>query len=87
MKMIWARVRREAAMLWAFFSVRVAAAFAVLAGWLVADPAVLTQLVGYVPEYWRPVAGVLAGLVAFAVPVIARRMPQAGLKGPGDDLA
>jgi len=79
MMAIWARVRAEAAMLWAFWSVRVWAVFAVIAGWLVSDPTVLVGLVVYVPDYWRPAAGVLAGLVAFAVPVIARRLPQKGL--------
>ena len=83
MAKIWARVRREAAMLWAFWSVRVNAALAVLVAWVLADPGVLQGLLVYVPDGWRPAAAAGLALVVFVVQTVARRLPQPGLNQPG----
>ena len=79
---IWQRIRAEAAMLWAFWSVRLAAAAGMVAAYLVADPTALSSLLVYVPDNWRPAAGVIAGLIVFMLPTLARRMPQAKLRRP-----
>lgn len=55
-----------------------AALAGVLAGALVAQPQILTALVAYVPEPWRPLASALAGLVVFAAPTVARLVQQGG---------
>ena len=73
------RIKREARMLWAFWSVRLAAIAGMIAAYLVSDPTALTSLLVYVPDNWRPAAGVVAGLIVFILPTLARRLPQAKL--------
>lgn len=63
---------------WRWWSVRMAALAGVVAGALVAQPQILTGLVAYVPERWRPLASALAGVVVFAAPTIARLIKQGG---------
>lgn len=84
---LWALVRREAAMLWAFWSVRVNAALAVLAAWVMANPGGLDGLLDYVPERWRAAAAVALALAVFVIQTAARRAPQRGLQGGGDGVA
>ncbi|NOW44175.1 hypothetical protein FHW96_000302 [Novosphingobium sp. SG751A] len=67
---------------WRWWSVRMAALAGVVAGALVAQPQILTGLVAYVPEPWRPAASALAGLVVFAAPTMARLIQQ-GSKANG----
>lgn len=62
--------------LWRFYSVRLAAVAGLLVAWLVADPTILLQLVDQVPDGWRPVASLAIGFVTFALPTLARRLPQ-----------
>lgn len=68
----------EARQFWRWWSVRLAAVFGVVTGYLTAYPATLQQMVAYVPEYWRPAASVALGLIAFALPTLARLMQQGG---------
>lgn len=63
--------------LWRYWSVKLAAVAGVLVAWLISDPTLLPAMVAYVPEGWRPVASVLVGFAAFALPTLARRLPQA----------
>lgn len=58
------------------WSVRLAALAGLIVAWLMSDPTLLPRVVAYVPEEWRPVASVLVGFAAFALPTIARRLPQ-----------
>ena len=66
---------------WRWWSVRLAALAGVVAGALVAQPQILTGLVAYVPEQWRPAASALAGIAVFAAPTIARLVQQGGGNG------
>jgi hypothetical protein len=54
-----------------------------IVAWLMSDPTLLPRMVAYVPEPWRPVASVLVGFTAFALPTIARRLPQPPKTGDG----
>ena len=66
----------EARQAWRWWSVRMAALAGIVAGALVAQPQILTGLVAYVPEQWRPAASALAGIVVFAAPTLARIVKQ-----------
>ncbi len=68
----------EARQAWRWWSVRLAALAGIVAGALVAQPQILTGLVAYVPEQWRPAASALAGIVVFAAPTLARIVKQGG---------
>jgi len=68
--------------LWRLWSVKLAALCGLVVAYLMSDPTLLPRLVAYVPPEWRPVASVLAGFAAFALPTIARRLPQP--PKPGD---
>lgn len=61
---------------WRWWSVRMAALAGIAAGALVAQPQILTALVAYVPERWRPLASALAGIAVFAAPTLARLIQQ-----------
>lgn len=61
---------------WRWWSVRMAALAGVVVGALVAQPQLLTGLVAYVPDEWRPLASALAGVITFAAPTIARLLQQ-----------
>jgi hypothetical protein len=65
------------------WSVRLAALAGLIVAWLMSDPTLLPRMVAYVPEPWRPVASVLVGFTAFALPTIARRLPQPPKTGDG----
>ncbi|MBB3955926.1 hypothetical protein [Novosphingobium sediminicola] len=73
----------DARQAWRWWSVRMAALAGVLAGALVAQPQILTSLVAYVPERWRPLTSALAGLAVFAAPT-ALRLLQQGSKPDGN---
>jgi hypothetical protein len=79
------RIRREARILWAFWSVRLAALAGMIAAYVVADPTVLTALVVYVPDSWRPLAAAGVGFFVFALPTLARRLPQPKLNQKPED--
>lgn len=66
---------------WRWWSVRMAMVAGAVAGALVAQPQILTSLVAYVPDRWRPLASALAGLTVFAAPTIARLVQQGGGNG------
>lgn len=59
-----------------FWSVRLAALAGLVVAYLMSDPTLLPRLVALVPEPWRPVTAVLTGFIAFALPTIARGLPQ-----------
>jgi len=69
-------IKDEAANLWRLWSVRLAALGGLIAAYLVSEPTVLPRMVAAVPQEWRPVASILAGFAAFAIPTIMRRLPQ-----------
>ncbi|MCW1985608.1 UNVERIFIED_ORG: hypothetical protein M2348_001340 [Sphingomonas sp. R1F5B] len=69
--------------LWRLWSVRLAALAGLIVAYLMSDPTLLPRLVAYVPPEWRPVTSVLVGFAAFALPTIARRLPQP--PKPGDE--
>lgn len=73
-----ARLLAELRMLQRYWSVRLAILAALVAAWLVNDPTVLPRLVDALPEDWRPVASILVGFATFALPTIARWLPQPG---------
>jgi hypothetical protein len=73
----------EARALQRLWSVRLAALAGLVVAWLMSDPTLLPRVVAYVPEPWRPVASVLVGFAAFALPTIARRLPQPPKTGDG----
>jgi hypothetical protein len=60
-----------------YWCVRLAALAGFLVAWLVSDPTV-PRLTAMLPEGWRPLASILCGFVAFALPTIARWLPQEG---------
>ena len=62
--------------LWRFWSVRLAAIGGLFVAYLISDPTLLPRMVNAVPDEWRPVASVLVGFLALALPTIARRLPQ-----------
>lgn len=76
------RLLTELRTLQRYWSVRLAALAALLAAWLVSDPTVLPRLVDTLPEAWRPVASILVGFATFALPTIARWLPQPPKQGP-----
>jgi hypothetical protein len=61
---------------WRMWSIRVHAltAFGVCAA--LAHPEILNAPLAYVPDYWRPLAVVLVGLLTFALPTAARLLKQ-----------
>ncbi|WP_408591205.1 hypothetical protein [Novosphingobium sp.] len=63
--------------LWRFWSVKLAAFVGLLVGYLVANRPALDTLLDYVPDQWRPLAAVVIGFVAFAVPTAVRGVKQA----------
>lgn len=85
MKRIWLRIVEEARMLFKFWSVQVAALGGLVVAYLMSDPTLLPRLVSYVPVEYRPLMSVLIGFVAFALPTLARRLPQPKLKKDNDD--
>lgn len=69
--------------LWRLWSVKLAALGGLIVAYLMSDPTLLPRLVAAVPPEWRPVASILAGFAAFALPTIARRLPQPPRSGDG----
>lgn len=69
-------IATEIRTLWRYWSVKLAALGGLVVAWLISDPTLLPRLVAYVPEGYRPLASVLIGFAAFALPTIARRLPQ-----------
>ena len=72
------RLIADARLWWRMWSVRLATIPALIAGYLTAYPGELPKLVAYVPEDWRPLAGVLVSFVVFGVPTLVRLMQQGG---------
>ncbi|WCT78866.1 hypothetical protein [Novosphingobium humi] len=68
----------DARLWWRWWSVRMAMVAGAAAGAVVAQPQILTNLVAYVPERWRPLAGSLVGIITFAAPTLARILKQRG---------
>lgn len=66
----------DARQAWRWWSVRMAAIAGMVAAALVAQPQILTGLVAYVPEAWRPAAASLAGIAVFAAPTLVRLLKQ-----------
>jgi hypothetical protein len=71
-----ARIKQEARLLWAFWSVRLAAVAGMAAAYIVSDPGAITGLLVYVPEGVRPAIAPIIGFLVFALPTLARRLPQ-----------
>ncbi|WP_179504339.1 MULTISPECIES: hypothetical protein [unclassified Sphingomonas] len=69
--------------LWRLWSVKLAALGGLIVAYLMSDPTLLPRVVAYVPEGWRPLASVAVGFAAFALPTIARRLPQPPKPGDG----
>lgn len=76
MKQIVQHFRQHFREMLQFWSVRLAALAGLVVAYLMSDPTLLPRLVALVPEPWRPVAAVLTGFAAFALPTIARGLPQ-----------
>ena len=70
------QVRAEALSLWRLWSVKLAALGGLIVAYLMSDPTLLPRAVAYVPEGWRPLASAAVGFAVFALPTIARRLPQ-----------
>lgn len=70
--------------LFKFWSVRMAALAGLVVAYFMSDPTLLPRLVAVVPPEWRPFAAGLAGFIAFALPTIARGLPQPKL-APKDE--
>ncbi|TXH54311.1 MAG: hypothetical protein E6Q97_11175 [Desulfurellales bacterium] len=85
MRRIWSRIVEEATLLFKFWSVRVAALGGLIVAYLMSDPTLLPRLVNYVPQEYRPLMSIFIGFVAFALPTIARRLPQPKLKKDIED--
>lgn len=66
----------EARTLWRYWSVKLAAVAGLIVAYLMSDPTLLPRIVDAVPVGWRPAVSVLVGFAAFALPTIARRLPQ-----------
>lgn len=58
------------------WSIRLAGLFAAFAAVIMANPALLLGLIGYVPPGWRTPAAILTFVVTFVVPTLARLMAQ-----------
>jgi hypothetical protein len=69
--------------LWRLWSVKLAALGGLIVAYLMSDPTLLPRVVAYVPEGWRPLASLGVGFVAFALPTIARWLPQPPKSGDG----
>ena len=70
--------------IWKLWSVRLAMLAGVAAGFLTANPTALGQLVGYVPERWRPLASFGVAMIVWGVPTWARLTSQPKLNGGND---
>lgn len=66
----------DARQAWRWWSVHMAAIAGLIAASLVAQPQILTGLVAYVPEAWRPAAASVAGIMVFAAPTLVRLIKQ-----------
>lgn len=70
--------------LFKFWSVQLAALAGLIVAYLMSDPTLLPRLVALVPAEWRPFAAAVAGFAAFALPTLARGLPQPKL-APKDE--
>ncbi|WP_062788591.1 hypothetical protein [Novosphingobium capsulatum] len=79
---IWlSKIRAEAGSLWRLWSVKMAALAGLIVTYLMSDPTLLPRLVAYVPDRWRPLASMAVGFAVFALPTIARWLPQPAASG------
>lgn len=69
----------ECRSLFKFWSVQLAALGGLVVAYFMSDPTLLPRMVALVPAEYRPVAAALVGFVAFALPTLARRLPQPNL--------
>lgn len=65
-----------------YWSVRLSVLAGLLAGWLMSDPSILPRLVHVVPPEWRPLVALAAGFATYALPTLARALPQRKLNDP-----
>lgn len=79
MKNIMTKLLGECRELFRFWSVQLAALGGLVVAYFMSDPTLLPRMVALVPEEYRPVAAALVGFVAFALPTLARRLPQPNL--------
>jgi hypothetical protein len=62
---------------WRFASVRLAAAVAILAGVLAANPGLILGLISHLPQgMWRTLASVIVTLVVFIIPTLTRLLKK-----------
>lgn len=64
---------------WRWWSVQLAALFAILAGLLTANPGLVLGLVGMLPSgLWRWAIAALIAIIVFVIPTLARLWQQEG---------
>ncbi|KPL67400.1 hypothetical protein SZ64_04335 [Erythrobacter sp. SG61-1L] len=69
----------EAHSWWRFWSIRIAAIAAIVAGVLTAHPTLLLGLIGFLPNgIWRTALAAGVSLVVFVIPTLARLWKQGG---------
>jgi hypothetical protein len=70
--------------LWRAWSIRLAMIAGLVGAYFAAYPAELQKLVGLVPEQYRPLASIVAGLLIFSTATGARLVKQGKPAEPGD---
>lgn len=70
------KILKRCRKLFKFWSVQLAALAGLVVAYFMSDPTLLPRLVALVPAEWRPFAAAFAGFVAFALPTLARGLPQ-----------
>jgi hypothetical protein len=69
---------------WRMASVQLALLAGLGAGIITADPDLVKQAIALVPEPWRPLASLLAGVVVAGIPILARMTKQPKLDAARD---
>lgn len=68
--------------LWRAWSIRLAMIAGLVGGYFAAYPGELQRLVALVPEEWRPLASIIAGLLIFSTATGARLVKQGKVDPP-----